>query len=225
MKGRVILLLTAIGAASLLTAGVALAATINCPNAPNGVCNGTSAPDTLTGTNNPDTMNGFGGDDAMRGALGNDVMYGGNETGYGDGIYGGGGNDQIYGQDGDDLIQGDAGQDLLNTGSGSDRVNAQDGFADTIICGSSTADLVYYDRGLDKLQNCGASTTLSVGETPEEGPPGELFTTHGKVLVENDDGKQKCVSQEKLEDSLKDDGAEILGVCKSKGVPGPEAPE
>lgn len=221
MQKHVVLLLAVVGAVSVLAAGAALAATIACPNASGGVCNGTGAPDTMTGTGNPDTMYGFGGDDLMRGAEANDVMRGGNESGYGDGIYGGQGADQIYGQDGNDLIQGDAGGDLLNTGSGSDRVNAQDGFADTIVCGSSTQDLVYYDRGLDKLQGCGVSATLSEEQTPEEGPPAELFAAHGKLLVEDEEGKQKCVSHKGIEKRLKG-GAEVIGVCKPKGVPGPD---
>ena len=221
MRRRVALLLAAMGAALVLATGVALAASIQCPNAANGVCNGTNAPDTLAGTNSVDTINGFGGDDAMYGYGANDTMNGGNESGYGDGIYGGLGNDRIYGQGGNDLIEGDYGNDYLDTGPGSDRVNAQDGYADTIVCGSSTADLVYHDS-IDTLTGCSATTALSEEEAPG-GPPEGLLTTHGKILVEHE-GQNLCLPQSMVTVHL-EHGDDIVGVCEVEQLPGPDEPQ
>ncbi len=62
---RTILLVATMGAALLAIGGAALAASINCPNAPDGRCNGTNAGDALYGTANVDRMYGQGGADLM----------------------------------------------------------------------------------------------------------------------------------------------------------------
>jgi hypothetical protein len=219
MKKILAVLMATSALALLVGGGVALAATINCPNATGGYCYGTSVGDAMYGTPNVDRMYGFGGADLIYGYGSADIMYGGNETGWGDRMLGGGGADQINGQGGDDglygnngndtinggagddIVQGDFGSDTLTTGTGADRVNAQDGQQDFITCEDPANDLVYYDRGLDVLQGCSGSLV----ELP---PPDKIFEESGKVLVD-EKGKEVCLPEAVLDGHLKH-GGEII---------------
>src|SRR5918998_2237894 len=206
---RTLLLMATTALALLALGGVALAASVNCPNAPGGTCNGTNAGDALYGTSSVDTMYGFGGQDLMYGYGAGDVMRGGDQgdkmlgaggadkmygQGGGDSIYGGAGNDTIDGGAGNDVIRGDAGSDTLNTGTGSDLVDARDGEKDFITCDGSD-DRVYHDP-IDDLQGCAESGRF------EGTPPDELFEDEGKVLVDHK-GKELCLPEAALKGHLK----------------------
>lgn len=204
---------------------------------------GTTAGDALYGTQIPDIMYGYGGADLIYGYAGRDTIYGGNESGWGDKILGGGSNDKILGQAGDDALYGQSGNDvvnggygndaivggggsdLLNGGPGFDQINAQDGWKDTIVVCGNENDKIYYDRGLDVLRYCEASTadtmtTMSVGESGEsttdtgkanlstQTPPKSVFGNTGKVLVEHKGGEQ-CVTEKDLKSHVKH-GDEII---------------
>jgi hemolysin type calcium-binding protein len=217
---RTMLLMAAAALALLVAGGVALAATIDCPNASRGYCYGTNVGDALYGTSNVDRMYGLGGADLMYGYGRGDYMYGGDESGWGDKLLGGngadrmngqGGDDAVYGGNaddvinggpGDDIVQGDYGNDTLNTGTGSDRVNAQDGQKDWITCVDGANDRVYYDRGLDVLQGCGGSGLI---ELP---PPDDLFNPETKVLIDHK-GKEQCLPENAIKGHL-EHGDEIL---------------
>lgn len=97
---------------------------------------------------------------------------------------------------GNDTIVGGYGSDLLNGGSGFDQVNARDGQKDTIVVCGNENDKIYYDKGLDVLRYCEASTNgvmMTASETTTSGtanlstqaPPKGLFKNTGKVLVEH----------------------------------------
>ena len=194
-----------------LSAGAALAASINCPTASGGYCYGTGAGDALYGTAGVDRIYGYGGTDLIYGYGGADHIHGGaegdrmlggtgadqiNGQGGADAIYGGAGNDQLNGGAGNDVIQGDSGSDTIYTGTGSDRVNARDGERDFITC-EGADDLVYYDVGLDVLEGCAESGRV---ELP---PPDGLFEVSGKVLVDHGEGKKElCVAEAALKGHL-----------------------
>ena len=111
-------------ALTVLTAGVALAATIN----------GTTGDDRLSGTVAADTINGFAGNDDMFGLEGADTMQGGPGQDY---MSGGLGNDQVVGGQGPDEIFGLAGNDRLSGETEGDQIfAANDGQRDMISCGS-----------------------------------------------------------------------------------------
>jgi RTX calcium-binding nonapeptide repeat (4 copies) len=190
---RVLLLVSTTALVVLVACGVALAASINCPTGPGGVCNGTNQGDALYGTPNVDRMYGYGTGDLMNGYGAGDFMYGGDERGLGDKMRGGTGADLVNGQRGNDLIEGGPGRDTLKTGRGSDRVEAKDGFKDTITCRGSN-DAVYYDRGLDVLEGCpNALTTLATTGSPFE--PGT------KALVDHE-GERICLPEGALNGHL-----------------------
>ncbi len=218
---RTMMLVASAALALLVASGVALAASINCPNAPGGYCYGTSVGDGMYGDFRVDRMYGFGGADLMYGDGNGDRMYGGNEAGWGDkmlgqrgedrmkgnrgddAIYGGNGDDEIYGGDGDDLIQGGYGNDVMFTGFGDDQVNAQDGQKDFITCGSGN-DLIYVDAGLDVLRDCGTRRAALSRLAPPDG----LFAHTGKVLVKHE-GEQLCLPEEEVKGHL-EHGDEII---------------
>jgi hypothetical protein len=188
-----------------LTAGTASAKTLD----------GTSSGDALYGTAYGDTIYGYGGADLAYGYGGSDLLYGGNETGLGDKLLGGAASDMVLGQKGDDalygqnggdevtggyghdLVVGGSGEDTLDGGPGSDEINAQDGQKDTIVIRPGEYDTVYYDKGLDVLQEQTASqesadrsgelTASETGKTElvAKRPPEGLFAHTGKVLVEH----------------------------------------
>ena len=123
---RIILLLTAIGVATLLASGVALAATIE----------GTPGDDTLTGTDNTDYIYGRGGDDLIEAGDARDVVFG--NRGHDD-LYGEEVGDQLFGQEGNDYIVGDGGEDELFGYGGDDvLVSGDDKRADEVRCGTGT---------------------------------------------------------------------------------------
>jgi Ca2+-binding RTX toxin-like protein len=97
MSKRAILLLTTMLATLVVASGVALAATINCPN--NGTCYGNTSSDILIGTDGYNIMYAKAGDDQL---------------------YGLGGFDTLYGEGGADLLHGDAAVDRLFGGPGND---------------------------------------------------------------------------------------------------------
>ena len=114
-----------------LTAGVAVAQTIN----------GTNGPNTLRGTNAADTINGRGGADEIYGRDGADMLKGNDAAdrvygmdgsdvisgGFGNdpALRGGAGNNEIEGNIGSDAVTGDAGDDTIRTvgDTSSDKVN------------------------------------------------------------------------------------------------------
>ena len=220
---RTVLLLASVGAALLVAGGAAMAASINCPNASGGYCNGTSAGDGMYGTANVDRMYGLGGADLMYGYGSGDYMYGGDKMrggngadtmrgeGGGDALYGEGGDDTIGGGPGNDIVQGGYGNDTLNTGTGSDRVNAQDGQKDFITCIDGANDVVYHDPGLDVLKGCAGSGLV---ELP---PPDGLFERKTKVLVSHKGG-ELCLPESAVKGHLKH-GDEVLN---TQGFSDPE---
>lgn len=141
-------LLAAMGALVLLTAGAALAATVDCDG---GRCVGTRNEDTLRGTGGVDKMFGFAGNDRISGSYSGDFVYGGSGI---DTIRGDYGADTIYGQDGNDELSGGPvgdrifagpGYDVVDGGVGPDRVSAADGMLDSVSCGSGN-DTAVVDR-------------------------------------------------------------------------------
>jgi hypothetical protein len=197
---RTLLFMATTALTMLVACGVALAASVNCPNASGGNCYGTPQGDALYGTPNVDRMYGYGTGDLMNGYGGSDSMYGGNEAGLGDKMSGGTGADLVNGQDGNDIIEGGPGPDTLKTGTGSDRVEAKDGTKDTITCRGSN-DAVYYDRGLDVLEGCpNALTALP--------PTGSPFEPGTKTLVEHE-GEEICLPEGALKAHL-EHGDEVL---------------
>jgi Ca2+-binding RTX toxin-like protein len=106
VKRRTILLLMAMGAALVLSSGVALAANvIPCPG---GLCEGTTGDDEMTGTSATDYIYAKEGNDTLRGLGAFDDLRGGPGN---DDLNGGGGNDQynIYDNNwGADRISGDS---------------------------------------------------------------------------------------------------------------------
>jgi Ca2+-binding RTX toxin-like protein len=180
---RTLLLMATTALALLVTSGVALAASINCPTAPGGYCYGTGSGDALYGTSNVDRIYGYGGTDLIYAYASGDFMYGGAQ---GDRMLGGSGADQMFGQGGADAIYGGAGE------------------RDFITC-EGTDDLVYYDAGLDVLRGCAESGRIELA------PPDGFFEVSGKVLVAHGEGKEElCVAEEALEGHLAH-GDEIIG--------------
>lgn len=111
--------------ALMLTAGAALAATLN----------GTSSSDGLYGTSADDTIKGFDGPDGLYGYGGNDIIRGGKGA---DRIEGGEGNDNLKGGNGG-YWQGKYQGDLILGGPGNDYVNSVgDDTGDHVDCGAGT---------------------------------------------------------------------------------------
>lgn len=102
--GRILTIGVLLAALTLAASGVALAATITCPNAGGNTCTGTNNNDRLTGSSGPDNMSALGGDDVLLGGEGDDnAMRGGSGR---DRLYGGPGKDQLGGGTGNDVLQG-----------------------------------------------------------------------------------------------------------------------
>jgi RTX calcium-binding nonapeptide repeat (4 copies) len=186
---RTLLFMATTALALLVACGVALAASIDCPTASGGVCEGTNRGDAIYGTPNVDREYGKGGSDLMYGYGDGDFMYGGDEAGVGDKMRGGNGPDLVNGQGGNDIIYGGPGSDTLKTGRGSDRVEAKDGNKDFITC-RGTNDLVIYDQGLDELEGCAEGST-----TPPQPTTGPLEPST-KVLVDHKGKKVLCLPSE-----------------------------
>ena len=110
MRSRTILLLVAMGAALVLSSGVALAInTIQC-KASQLQCAGTKARDLMKGSAGSDFMYGKARGDTLKG-FGND--HSGDEY-----LFGQGGNDKLYGGLGWDILDGGPGNDLLDGSAG-----------------------------------------------------------------------------------------------------------
>jgi Ca2+-binding RTX toxin-like protein len=121
---KTLLLLTTITLALLLSAGVALAATITCKVG--AVCNGTSSKDTITGTTSNDTINGLAGDDIIKARDGIDKINGGTK------------NDNMNGGPGNDTYK-------FSNNLGADRISADSGGIDTLDFAALTSS---YTNGL-----------------------------------------------------------------------------
>jgi Ca2+-binding RTX toxin-like protein len=89
---RATLLLASMTLALLLACGVALAATIHCPNRAGNLCVGTDNRDTMYGTAARDIMRGLGASDTLSARAGADRLTGGN----GDDKLGGGRGPDVY---------------------------------------------------------------------------------------------------------------------------------
>lgn len=128
---------------SALTAGVAYAASIDCPNRANGACVGTDKADDIEGTKQEDRISGLAGSDTIRG------------LGRADFIHGNVGKDTLYGQGGGDTLKGDTEADTLIGREGNDRLFAgRDLNPDVLSCGPGTdsatvslGDLVQTEAG------------------------------------------------------------------------------
>jgi Ca2+-binding RTX toxin-like protein len=121
---RLMVALTVMGTALIVASGVALAATIACPNRDGGRCVGTAGDDTMLGRAQADDMSGRTGNDTMSGRGGPDVMVGDI------------GADNINGGPGNDRLEGGSGADILNGRKGDDRIfAARDRDSDSITCG------------------------------------------------------------------------------------------
>ena len=127
------ILITVVVTAVLLSAGVALAATIKCDG---GLCRGTNKADKMSGSLGRDRMLGRGGADIIRGNRGNDTMSGGIGA---DTMFGSYGNDRMFGGDGTDDIEGNHGNDYI--------VVAGDAANDIADCGPGEQDTVVIDAG------------------------------------------------------------------------------
>jgi Ca2+-binding RTX toxin-like protein len=131
MRRRIVLLLTTVSTALVVGSGVALAATISCPNSSGNLCLGTNNNDTMTGTDGKDDMSGRGGDDTMRGRGGRDNVLGQAD------------NDTLLGQDGPDELTGGAGNDALNGGAtGNDSYLFANGWGSDTLTDASGRDIL-----------------------------------------------------------------------------------
>jgi hypothetical protein len=172
MKKRIMVAMGLMGAALILAAGVAWAATVNCQVGE--PCVGTDDPDRLNGTNKPDDMHARQDDDLLRGLSGADLMLGDRPnvqdttTDGDDELFGNDGKATLAGLGGSDLLRGggqadriearesseNPGEDTVGGGGGKDVILAHDNVFDTINCGANV-DTVIFDKGLDEVAaNC-----------------------------------------------------------------------
>ena len=160
---RAIVLLSAVMAALIVGGGVALAATIRCDG---GNCFGTNRHDTMYGSNKHDAIFAKAGGDLVTGRERGDNLNGQDGD---DRVHGGPGDDWVKGGDHDDMVKGNNGHDTINGGSGHNTMRAGDGMRDLIICGAGSRNLIYYDPGLDRFDNCVFKRSLqtsSSGDSP-----------------------------------------------------------
>ena len=128
-----------------LTASVAFAATISCPNRADNLCVGTDGPDDMQGSDENDLMRGNGGNDTMIAGLGNDTVHGSDG---GDRIEGRIGNDFLNGGEGADVIVTADGEDEAYGSGGNDTIRAyRDDHPDYISCGAGDADTADVQSG------------------------------------------------------------------------------
>ena len=169
---RLAVLLTITALASLLSAGVAFALTVDCTSGRG--CFGTDGPDTLKGSAGYDDMDARQAGDDLYGGDGQDWMSGDtygpadSSTDGEDRMFGGAGSDGMVGYGGGDLFSGGIGRDYIYAvehsngpgedtfrgGKGDDFIEAIDKTRDTIDCGAGEKDRVYYDKDLDTIQGC-----------------------------------------------------------------------
>jgi RTX calcium-binding nonapeptide repeat (4 copies) len=179
---RLTLLIATMAIALVLSAGAAVALTLDC-TAGRG-CVGTDEPDTLNGSIGNDDMDGRQATDQLFGNDGEDWMQGDayaptdTSTDGDERLFGGAGFDGMIGYGGDDLLSGgtrgdfidakenseNPGEDTVRGGRGRDYIDAIDMTKDTINCGNGTKDEVFYDENLDSVENCEIAST----EYPEE---------------------------------------------------------
>jgi hypothetical protein len=172
MKRRIMVAMGLMGAALILAAEVAWAATVNCQVGE--PCVGTDRPDRLNGTNKPDDMFARQDGDLLRGRSGADILFGDHPpvqdttTDGADELFGNNGEDSLAGLGGSDVLKGggsadrieareaseNPGEDTVGGGGGKDVIFAHDNVFDTINCGANV-DEVIFDKGLDRVAaNC-----------------------------------------------------------------------
>jgi Ca2+-binding RTX toxin-like protein len=165
---RLLILLSVIGTALALSSGVALAATIDCPNRADGRCVGTDNNDDMKGTRNVDLMYGFAGRDTLRGLDANDTLTGGI------------GNDTLYAQLGSDKLVGLAGADVLSGKRGNDRLlGGSDGDPDEFYCGPGTDSAVIEVGDLVQSEAGGLVPVLATTGANDL----ELITTCERITI------------------------------------------
>jgi Ca2+-binding RTX toxin-like protein len=114
-----------------------------------------------------------GNDLELDGDRGNDLLYGGpgndgsaptSDNLRNRGLRGEGGENQVYGNEGADTIDAQTAVDLAGArehifgGDGNDTITAADGLVDEIDCGLGLDTVVSYDRRLDVLVDCEATS-------------------------------------------------------------------
>jgi Ca2+-binding RTX toxin-like protein len=181
MRKRV-LLLASTALFVLLASGVALAATISCPNRDANLCVGTPKDDTMTGTKSADDIRGRGGNDSIHSKAGNDKVDG--AAGY-DEMLGEKGNDTIYGGEGKDRLVGGILGDLPSPGAGDDTLKGE-GNRDEML-GAAGDDTLNGGEGEDYMYGYGGvcESSLKEGETDTDtlkGGPGPDFMYGGPGL-------------------------------------------
>lgn len=165
---RILLMLAALVSASVLIAGVALAATrITCEpgSTLQNPCSGTDGDDRITGTGGRDIIRAKGSADFVRGLAGGDNIHGeeGNDNLRGDehqdSIEGEAGNDTLIGGAGPDSLGGGTGRDGLYGGAGSDAIGANDpdDEARDEAYGAGGPDTIGSEDGHRDYVNCGDS--------------------------------------------------------------------
>ena len=152
---RTILLVATMALTLLVASGVALAATIHCPNDPSQgspatglYCFGTSMADTMFGSDLTDVMDGKGGADTMHGYGSADVLQGGK------------GSDHIYGDAGADY-------DLWGGAFHNNSVNPYPDTSDDYVHGGSGADHItggYAQGGVDRLYGEGGNDLIAASQ-------------------------------------------------------------
>jgi hypothetical protein len=119
---KIVVVLVSVMTGLLVASGVALAATISCPNRGEDLCVGTNKKDIMTGRDRADDMRARGGRDIVR-------AHGG-----GDELRGGSGEDPLYGQRGADHLVGATGGDTyaFNDDWGNDIITGESSGKDTL---------------------------------------------------------------------------------------------
>ena len=214
---RTVLSLTIISVATLLAAGAAWAATVQCSPYPP-YCHGTAENDEITGSaegdqvaagGGADTLRGLGGDDGLMGQADDDTIYGGSGDDYLDGAGrergelgdadGERSNDRLYGDDGDDSLWGGLGSDIVVGGQGEDTLYADNSYLD---CRMGPDDVVCYSRngvdGRDRVFGGARVDYINVQDGYYDyvdcGPPNP--PTRGSDIIYFDGGLDRVVNCE-----------------------------
>ena len=189
MKKRALFLLAVVAATLVVASGVALAATIQCPNRADGTCIGTKKADTMKGTPQPDQIRARSGDDLVK-------------AGGGDGDFsiGGPGADRIRGQAGADQVIGGGIRGNFETGDlffadNKDDVVRGGGGDDPTIAGG------YGKGGEDKLFGGKGNDTLYAAQ---RGFPYRGHVQVNKEIVDCGPGKNDVAYYDKGVDVVKD---------------------
>jgi Ca2+-binding RTX toxin-like protein len=176
---RTLLLLATMMFALVVAGGVALAASISCPDPSSGLhCVGTDGNDKIQGTIYEEHIFALGGNDTVYGNDGSDHLVGDGLAPSGDPntkldgsdkLDGGAGDDGLYGYGRSDTLTGGLGDDkidavsnetprahnTISAGSGIDEVFANNGVRDSIDCGDGSDSAQVDLNGLDKVaDNC-----------------------------------------------------------------------